>query len=70
MDGFGVLHPRRLGSASHLGVLAGLPTVGVAKSLLHVSEVVFGEGRAGLLGAAGMWGEGSQVSSQVVGVSN
>ena len=26
VDGFGVLHPRRCGSASHLGVLSGLPT--------------------------------------------
>ncbi|PSC76275.1 endonuclease V isoform X1 [Micractinium conductrix] len=36
VDGFGVLHPRRCGSASQLGVLAGLPTVGFAKSLLAV----------------------------------
>jgi deoxyinosine 3'endonuclease (endonuclease V) len=36
VDGFGVLHPRGLGSASQLGVLAGLPTIGVAKNLLHV----------------------------------
>ncbi|KAL4458824.1 hypothetical protein ABPG75_013689 [Micractinium tetrahymenae] len=36
VDGSGVLHPRRCGSASHLGVLSGLPTVGVAKTLLHV----------------------------------
>ena len=28
VDGFGVLHPRRCGSASQLGVLAGLPTGG------------------------------------------
>lgn len=26
VDGTGVLHPRRCGSASHLGVLSGLPT--------------------------------------------
>jgi len=36
VDGFGVLHPRRCGSASHLGVLTGVPCVGVGKSLLHV----------------------------------
>ncbi|KAL4450544.1 hypothetical protein ABPG77_000900 [Micractinium sp. CCAP 211/92] len=36
VDGTGVLHPRRCGSASHLGVLSGLPTVGVAKTLLQV----------------------------------
>ncbi|WP_020664322.1 endonuclease V [Amycolatopsis benzoatilytica] len=31
-DGYGVAHPRRLGLASHLGVLTGLRTAGVAKS--------------------------------------
>jgi deoxyribonuclease V len=34
VDGQGIAHPRRLGLASHVGVLAGLPTVGVAKSRL------------------------------------
>ena len=31
-DGYGRAHPRRFGLASHLGVLTGLPTVGVAKN--------------------------------------
>jgi len=34
VDGQGIAHPRRLGLASHVGVLAGLPTIGVAKSRL------------------------------------
>ena len=33
-DGLGVAHPRRLGIASHLGVVTGLPCIGVAKKIL------------------------------------
>jgi deoxyribonuclease V len=34
VDGQGIAHPRRMGLASHVGVLADLPTIGVAKSRL------------------------------------
>lgn len=33
-DGQGIAHPRRLGLAAHLGLLAGVPAVGCAKSRL------------------------------------
>lgn len=33
-DGQGIAYPRRLGLASHLGLIVGLPTVGCAKSRL------------------------------------
>ncbi|MDT8910132.1 endonuclease V [Amycolatopsis sp. PS_44_ISF1] len=32
VDGNGIAHPRRLGLASHLGVLTGTPAIGVAKT--------------------------------------
>ncbi|GGZ33826.1 endonuclease V [Streptomyces inusitatus] len=41
-DGYGRAHPRRFGLASHLGVLTGLPSIGVAKN-----PFVFGHGELG-----------------------
>ncbi|MEN6457615.1 MAG: endonuclease V [Thermoguttaceae bacterium] len=42
VDGSGILHPRRIGIASHLGVAAGLPTIGVTKKQLCGSVDVEG----------------------------
>ena len=35
LDGHGVVHERGLGLASHVGVLSGLPTIGVPKTPFH-----------------------------------
>ena len=45
VDGQGVAHPRGLGIAAHLGVVTGLPTVGVAKKILVGSHVTPGPRR-------------------------
>ncbi|MEV8638246.1 endonuclease V [Streptosporangium sp. NPDC051023] len=44
-DGYGLAHPRRFGLACHLGVLTGLPTIGVGKTAFVGSHSVPGEER-------------------------
>ena len=55
VDGSGILHHRHAGIASHLGVAASLPTIGVTKKLLcgqvDIREMAPGESRP-------VWGEG------------
>ncbi|NLU68936.1 endonuclease V [Streptomyces sp. HNM0574] len=44
-DGYGLAHPRRFGLASHLGVLTGLPSIGVAKNPFGFTHAPLGPAR-------------------------
>ena len=44
-DGYGVAHPRRVGLASHVGVLTGIPSIGVAKNPLTFTHTEPGHER-------------------------
>lgn len=48
VDGNGILHPEHLGIASYIGIKLGIPTIGVAKSLL-CGEVEWSEKRKGIV---------------------
>ncbi len=47
-DGQGIAHPRRLGLASHGGLLFGVPSIGCAKSLLVGRHGPLGEERGAM----------------------
>jgi len=47
VDGQGIAHPRGLGIAAHLGVITGLPAIGVAKKILVGTHGEVGPRRGG-----------------------
>ena len=47
-DGQGIAHPRRFGIACHIGLITGVPSIGVAKSLLVGKYGALGEMRGSI----------------------
>jgi len=57
VHGHGYAHPRRAGIATHLGVLLGVPTIGIAENLLGGMEAQAPENRDGATSPVVMDGE-------------
>ena len=61
-DGHGVVHERRLGMASHVGVLLGVPTIGVPKTPFHAIDRMPGPRRGDFYVLTKEWGaEGASI---------
>lgn len=56
LDGHGVVHERGCGLASHVGVLLGVPTIGVPKTPFHAIEAEPPSGRGSWLPLTKEWG--------------
>lgn len=61
-DGQGLAHPRRFGIACHIGIIADVPTIGVAKSLLVGKFQDLGEERGSI---APLIHKGEQIGAAV-----
>ncbi len=48
VDGHGISHPRRLGIATHLGMVTGIPTIGCAKKILCGKHFKLGNKRGSI----------------------
>lgn len=64
VDGNGLFHYREFGLACHLGVLSGLPCVGVAKNLLQVQGVAKSEEHMTQIASLQKGGESFPLTSQ------
>lgn len=56
LDGHGIVHARGLGLASHVGVLLGVPTIGVPKTPFHAIDHVPGPNRGDYYVLTKEWG--------------